>query len=71
MALAVRAPEDIGLLPDNGNEPAPGSSRVSASTERSYTLTEATHTWRLWLLLLAWMAMKACGDLSVVCLQHF
>jgi MFS family permease len=52
VALVVRSPEDIGLRPDNG---AVTSSRlrVSADTERSYTLDEAIHSWRLWLLLLA------------------
>ena len=57
VALVVRAPEDIGLRPDNGAEPVvtPGRQRVSAATERSYTLGEAIHSWRLWLLLLAMM----------------
>ncbi|HLF75898.1 MAG TPA: MFS transporter [Dehalococcoidia bacterium] len=53
VVLTVRAPEDMGLLPDNGLEPAAGTTRISASAERSYTLGEAVHTWRLWLLLLA------------------
>jgi MFS family permease len=53
----VRAPEDIGLLPDDGLEPAPGRIvRATASTERSYTLSEALHTWRMWLLLMAMFA---------------
>jgi MFS family permease len=52
--LAVRAPEDIGLLPDNGDLPKPGERlRVSAASERSYSLREAMHTARFWLLLLA------------------
>jgi MFS family permease len=51
--FAVRAPEDIGLVPD-GREPEPDTpARVSAATERSYSLSEATHTSRFWLLLLA------------------
>jgi MFS family permease len=51
--LAVRAPEDIGLEPDGG-EPGPGARvRASASTERSYSLSEAAHTSRFWLLMLA------------------
>ncbi|HLF75897.1 MAG TPA: MFS transporter [Dehalococcoidia bacterium] len=49
--LIVRAPEDIGLLPDDGATP-PGSARATASSERSYTLAEAVRTWRMWLLLL-------------------
>jgi MFS family permease len=53
VALVVRAPEDIGLLPDNGVTSASTRARVTADTERSYTLHEATHSWRLWLLLLA------------------
>ncbi len=52
--FAVRAPEDLGLLPDNGVQPKPGArQRVSAATERSFTLSEATHTVRFWVLLLA------------------
>lgn len=51
--LAVRAPEDIGLQPDNGELPKPGEHRrVSAATERSFTLHEATRTLRFWVLLL-------------------
>ena len=50
--LAIRAPEDIGLEPDNG-PPAPSSrARVSAATEQSYTLSEVVRTWQFWLLLL-------------------
>ena len=51
--LAVRAPEDLGLLPDNGELPKPGGrQRISAATERSFTLREATHTVRFWVLML-------------------
>jgi MFS family permease len=51
--LAVRAPEDLDLQPDNGELPKPGArQRVSAATERSFTLREATHTLRFWVLLL-------------------
>ena len=53
VALVVRTPEDIGLHPDNGLEPVSSRSRVTAATERSFTLDEAIHSWRLWLLLLA------------------
>jgi MFS family permease len=55
VALIVRAPEDIGLRPDNGAVSVSTRSRVTADTERSYTLDEAIHSWRLWLLLLAMM----------------
>ena len=51
--LAVRAPEDIGLLPDNGAPPPSRPRAPEAQAERSYTLGEAMRTWRLWLLLLA------------------
>ena len=51
--LAIRAPEDLGLEPDNGEQPKPGSrNRTTAATERSFTLSEATHTLRFWVLLL-------------------
>jgi MFS family permease len=56
VALTVRAPEDIGRQPDNGETAPAGSSRVTAATERSYTLTEAVRSWQLWLLLLAMFA---------------
>lgn len=48
--LAVRAPEDMGLLPDNGA--APRSSTRSAASERSFALSDVIHTWQFWLLLL-------------------
>lgn len=52
--FAVRSPEDMGLQPDNGELPKPGSRRrVSAATERSFTFREATHTVRFWVLMLA------------------
>ena len=51
--LAVRSPEDMGLQPDNGELPKAGSRiRVSAATERNFTLREATRTLRFWVLLL-------------------
>jgi MFS family permease len=51
--LAVRAPEDLGLQPDNGELPKPGTrQRISAATERSFTLGEAVHTVRFWVLML-------------------
>jgi MFS family permease len=53
--FAVRAPEDIGLKPDNGVAPLPGSNRLTADTERSYRLAEALPTARMWVLLLAMM----------------
>ena len=51
--LAVRSPEDIGLVPDGGQPQAGSRVRASAATERSYDLSEAVHTSRFWLLLLA------------------
>jgi len=52
--LAIRSPEDVGLLPDNGEVPKQGArQRVTAATERSFTLREATRTLRFWVLLLA------------------
>jgi MFS family permease len=51
--LAIRAPEDIGLLPDNGEVPKGPRPRVSAANERSFSLGEVVRTWRFWLLLLA------------------
>ncbi|MDP3659846.1 MFS transporter [Phenylobacterium sp.] len=51
-----RAPEDMGLLPDDGAAPKPaaaGRVQVSAASERSYTLSEAMRSPTLWLLTLA------------------
>jgi MFS family permease len=47
--LAVRAPEDLGLLPDNGV--TAGRSGRSRADERSYRLNEIVHTGQFWLLL--------------------
>jgi MFS family permease len=47
--FAVRAPEDMGLEPDNGVTLR--SSARSAATERSYRLTDVIHTWQFWLLM--------------------
>jgi MFS family permease len=47
--FAVRSPEDMGLVPDNGAMPR--SSSRSAATERSYRLTDVIHTWQFWLLM--------------------
>jgi MFS family permease len=49
--LAVRAPEDMGLLPDNGVIPTSVRRRASALTERSFKLSEVVGTWQFWLLL--------------------
>lgn len=51
--LAVRAPEDIGLLPDNGAPPPARGPDRAVGPERSFTLAQAVRTWRFWLLLLA------------------
>jgi MFS family permease len=48
--LAVRAPEDLGLEPDNGF--VPRSAIRSAAAERSFTLQDVIRTWQFWLLML-------------------
>ena len=48
--LAVRSPEDMGLLPDNGATLK--SSTRSAASERSFALSDVIRTWQFWLLLL-------------------
>ncbi|MBM3939709.1 MAG: MFS transporter [SAR202 cluster bacterium] len=51
--LVRRAPEDMGLLPDNGEapKPRPGKrSRMTAAAERSYTLGEAMRSPTMWVL---------------------
>jgi MFS family permease len=50
VVLAVRSPEDIGLLPDNGVQPR--SAARSIASERSFTLSDVIRTWQFWLLLL-------------------
>lgn len=59
--LAVRAPEDIGLLPDGGEAAQFAGRRRTAATELSYTLKGALRTWQLWVLLLATL----CGAYSL------
>jgi MFS family permease len=68
--LAVRAPEDIGLEPDNGY--VPKSAIRSAARERSYALTDVLRTWQFWLLMLG----VALGNYSLqlhtyVMVPHF
>ena len=48
--LAVRAPEDMGLEPDNGF--VPRRAVRSAAAERSFALTDVIRTWQFWLLLI-------------------
>ena len=69
--LAVRSPEDIGLLPDNGLGPA-ASSRRSASTERSYRLSELVGTYRFWFLMLTMLiGTYSLQTHTVVMLPYF
>jgi MFS family permease len=68
--LAVRAPEDMGLQPDNGV--VPRSAIRSAAAERSFALTEVVRTWQFWLLLIG----VALGNYSLqlhtyVMVPHF
>ena len=48
--LAVRAPEDMGLEPDNGF--VPRTAVRSAAAERSFALGDVIRTWQFWLLML-------------------
>lgn len=48
--LAVRAPEDMGLEPDNGF--VPRRAIRTAAAERSFALGDIIRTWQFWLLLL-------------------
>ena len=48
--LAVRAPEDMGLEPDNGF--VPKSAIRSAAKERSFALGDVMRTWQFWVLML-------------------
>jgi len=50
--LAVRAPEDIGLEPDNGAPARPGGVR-SAASEQSFTVSEAVRLRQFWMLMMA------------------
>jgi len=51
--FAVRSPEDVGLLPDNGAAARPRRDGVTAESEVSFTLPEATRRLRFWVLLFA------------------
>ncbi len=69
--LAVRSPEDIGLLPDNGYSGASGSRR-SAITERSYHLSELIGTYRFWFLMLVMLiGTYSLQTHTVVMLPYF
>ncbi len=69
--LALRAPEDVGLLPDNGAQP-PRSRGVSASDERSYRLSEVLNTWQFWLLMLASLfGMYSLQTHTIVMVSYF
>ena len=69
--LAVRSPEDIGLLPDNGLGP-PAGSRRSAATERSYRLSELVGTVRFWFLMLTMLiGAYSLQTHTVVMLPYF
>jgi MFS family permease len=48
--FAVRAPEDMGLHPD-GRAPAVSTAARPVTAERSYSLSEAMHSWVFWILL--------------------
>lgn len=70
--FAIRAPEDLGLLPDNGVAPPPGRNRVTADTERSYRLTEALPSFRMWVLVLAMMfGAYSLNTQSVVLVPYY
>ncbi len=69
--LALRAPEDVGLLPENGAQP-PRSRGVSASDERSYRLSEVLNTWQFWLLMLASLfGMYSLQTHTIVMVPYF
>ncbi len=68
--LAVRAPEDLGLRPDNLAPDEPRSR--GATVETSYALRDVIRTWRFWLL----VAGVLCGNYSLqthtaVMVPHF
>jgi len=69
--LALRAPEDVGLLPDNGVQ-SRRSGAVSAENERSYRLGEVVTTWQFWLLMLAALfGMYSLQTHTVVMVPYF
>ncbi|HEU0075228.1 MAG TPA: MFS transporter [Dehalococcoidia bacterium] len=69
--LALRAPEDVGLLPDNGMEPT-RKGGISAADERSYRLSEVIYTWQFWLLMLAALfGMYSLQTHTVVMVPYF
>jgi MFS family permease len=69
--LAVRAPEDIGLEPDNGDVPN-RAGVVSAAEERSYRLSEVLYTWQFWLLMLAALfGMYSLQTQTIIMVPYF
>ncbi len=70
--LAVRAPEDLGLRPDNGVAPRQRPNAVTAETEVSFTLGAAARTLRFWLLLLAMIfGSYSLTTMSVIVVPYF
>ena len=70
--LAVRAPEDVGLLPDNGAPPPSRAREPRSEPERSYTLGEALRTWRFWFLILGMTAGSyALGANTFILVPYF
>jgi MFS family permease len=69
--LALRAPEDIGQLPDNGVQPR-ARGRASAADEQSYRLSDVLFTWQFWLLMLAALfGMYSLQTHTVVMVPYF
>jgi MFS family permease len=69
--LALRAPEDIGQLPDNGALPT-RTGGVSAADEQSYRLSDVFYTWQFWLLMLAALfGMYSLQTHTVVMVPYF
>jgi MFS family permease len=70
--LALRAPEDIGQLPDNGAVVRRSGGRFSSADERSYRLNEVLYTWQFWLLMLAALfGMYSLQTHTVVMVPYF
>jgi MFS family permease len=70
--FAIRAPEDMGLLPDNGIQPDRTGVRITAVDERNYRLSDVVNTYQFWLLMLgALFGMYSLQTHTVVMVPYF
>ncbi|MFN0096579.1 MAG: MFS transporter [Dehalococcoidia bacterium] len=73
LALLIRRqPEDMGLLPDGATARTHGGLHAALAAERSFTVSEATHTVTFWRLVTVFsLVMLAMGSVGLHRIPHF